>query len=46
MSFSALETDFMADNGTYPFPTPDWLISNTSYVAAETDLYYKSRQGT
>jgi len=36
----------MADNGTYPFPTPDWLISNTSYVAAETDLYYKSRQGT
>jgi len=35
----------VADNGSYPFPTPDWLTSNASWVATETDLYYKSRQG-
>lgn len=35
----------LADNGSYPFPTPDWLNTNASWVTTETGLYYNSRQG-
>ena len=33
------------DDWNYPFPTPDWFISNASWAAEQLEIYKGNRTG-
>jgi len=32
-------------DGNYPFPTPDWFLSNASWAAEQLQIYKDNRTG-
>jgi len=39
------DVNLKIDGGNYPFPTPDWFISNASWAAEQLQIYRDNRTG-
>lgn len=33
------------EDSNYPYPSPDWMISNATWAADQLDIYYSNRTG-